>query len=129
LTSETEREWSRASHDLRREFLAQKPIFRVFLVLILLVSTVGGLAGGFVLAHEVHHWAAWVIALFFLEPVGIASLLSLVSFAAPESFAAYLLGGALRRASRAAFVGLVLYALIVVAAVVYAMFLAVHAAS
>ena len=115
-------EWQPTAHNLRREFLEQRIVFRVFLVVILMVGVIGGLGGGFVLSREVHHWAAWAFALLFLEPVGLACLLSLVAFAAPDSFAAHFLDGALRRASRAAYVGVLVYLAIVAAAIVYAVF-------
>src|SRR6266536_4620197 len=96
--------WESTSNSLRLEFLEQRVIFRILFVIILILGAVAGLGGGFLLSHEIHHWAGWAFALFFLEPVGLACLLLLVSFAAPDSIAAHFVDSALRRASRAAFV-------------------------
>jgi hypothetical protein len=88
---------------------------RTMMIAYLAVGSVGGLYGGYLLAHEVRHWTAWMFSLFVLEPIGITCLFAMLAMIAPDSIAADILTWSLPRAKRAAaFVG-VAYLLLVLA--------------
>ncbi|MFN7975403.1 MAG: hypothetical protein U0166_24220 [Acidobacteriota bacterium] len=73
--------------------------------LLLSLYLVGGsfsLYAGFLLTTELHHWAAWGVSLFILEPIGLFSMIALGALWAPSSAAAFILRLTIGRARRAA---------------------------
>jgi hypothetical protein len=98
-----------SAYKLRREFLEQRGIFRWILIAYLLLGGAGGIIGGYLLAHEVRHWASWVLSFGILEPMGFVCLLAIAALVAPDSIAGDLFGGAMVRAKRAAIVFGLLY--------------------
>ena len=71
---------------------------RALLLLYSLAGAYGGLYGGYLLLHETSHWAAWLVALVILEPIGVACALAVIVVLAPGSFMSAFLLGAVRRA-------------------------------
>jgi hypothetical protein len=95
------------------ELRAQHGCFRLLLLVYLSLGSIGGLYGGYLLAHEVKHWAAWLFSFLVLEPIGVLCLVAFVAGIAPDSAAAELLAWAVPRAARAAWiVGILFLALI-----------------
>jgi MFS family permease len=93
-----------------------------FLLLVYVVpGAFGGLYGGYLLAHEVRHWAAWLFAFLVLEPIGITCLLAIPAILAPDSAAAQFLDWSVPRARRAAILFLGLFLLLVLALCGYVM--------
>lgn len=101
------------SHGLD-EFRGGHGCSRLLLAAYLAVGAVGGLYGGYTLAHEVRHWLAWAFAFVVLEPIGITCLFALAALIAPNSIAAELLRWSAPRAKRAAIIVGVLYVGLVV---------------
>jgi hypothetical protein len=66
-------------------------------VALLLPASLGGLYGGYALAHEIHHWIAWAVALIIVEPIGLGCLLALGALFSPDSLAAHIFNSHLRR--------------------------------
>lgn len=95
---------------------------RIILPVYLIVSSGGGLYGGYALTDAYSNWITWAISLLILEPIGMASLLALVVIVFPHSTFSTLLAHALERAKLAAillglaFAGFIASALIYIAA-------------
>ena len=94
---------------------------RLILPIYLLISTFGGLYGGYALTSAYSNWITWSVSLLILEPVGIASLLALIVMIFPESAFSSMLARALNRAKLAgilvglAFAGFIAWAAIFIA--------------
>ena len=94
---------------LRDEFAHQRGCFKIFLVIYMLIGACGGIGGGLLLAHELHHWIAWAISAILLEPIGILCLFSLITLFAPDSIAADFIGWAIARGRVAALIAGICY--------------------
>jgi len=94
---------------------------RLILPIYLLISTLGGLYGGYALTSAYSNWITWSVSLLILEPIGTASLLALLVMMFPESTFSSMLARALNRAKIAAvlvglaFAGFVAWAAIFIA--------------
>lgn len=94
---------------------------RIVLPVYLMISAFGGLYGGYALTSAYSNWITWSISFLILEPIGVASLLALLTMMFPESALSTMLARALNRAKLAAvLVGLAVVGVLAWAAIVIA---------
>ena len=83
--------------ELRAAPLRQRIILPIYLV----ISSFGGLYGGYALTSAYSNWITWSISFLILEPIGVASLLALLTMIFPDSALSTMLARALNRAKLA----------------------------